>query len=192
MSRVTLSRRVCGKLNWRSPNGKLKEMSCRVALSKLQRRGVIQLPALNHRAPGRKKRDLNESIPGPEPIACSLRALGGVELVKVTSADSKVSKTWNELMERYHYLGSGPLCGAQLRYLIKSAKGQWLGGLSFSASAWCVKARDQWIGWSHGARKENLHQVVSNSRFLICPWVNVRNLASHVLAKATARLPGDW
>jgi len=192
MSRVTLSRRVCGKLNWRSPNGKLKEMSCRVALSKLQRRGVIQLPALNHRAPGRKKRDLNESIPGPEPIACSLRELGGVELVKVTSADSKVSKTWNELMERYHYLGSGPLCGAQLRYLIKSAKGQWLGGLSFSASAWCVKARDQWIGWSHGARKENLHQVVSNSRFLICPWVNVRNLASHVLAKATARLAGDW
>src|SRR5215472_4570226 len=192
MSRVTLSRRVCGKLNWRSPNGKLKEMSCRVALSKLQRRGVIQLPALNHRAPGRKKRDLNESIPGPEPIACSLRELGGVELVKVTSADSKVSKTWNELMERYHYLGSGPLCGAQLRYLIKSAKGQWLGGLAFSASAWRVKARDHWIGWNDRSRKENLHKVVSNSRFLILPWVKVQNLASHVLGQAAWRLRADW
>jgi hypothetical protein len=58
-------------------------------------------------------------------------------------------------MERYHYLGSGPLCGAQLRYLIKSAKGQWLGGLAFSASAWRVKARDGWIGWSDRARREN-------------------------------------
>jgi hypothetical protein len=192
MSRVALSRRVCGKLNWRSPNGKLKEMSCRVALSKLQRRGVIQLPALNHRAPGRKKRDLNESIPAPEPIACSLRELGGVELVKVNSADSKVSKRWNELMERYHYLGSGPLCGAQLRYLIKSAKGQWLGGLAFSASAWRVKGRDQWIGWSDRARKENLHHVVSNSRFLILPWVKVQNLASHVLGQAGGRLGADW
>jgi len=193
MSRVALSRRVCGRLNWRSPNGKLKEMSCRIALLKLQRRGVIQLPALNHRAPGRKRRPLNASIPAPEPIACSLRELGGVELVKVNSADSKVSKTWNELMERYHYLGSGPLCGAQLRYLVKSAKEQqWLGGLSFSASAWCVKARDQWIGWSHRARRENLHQVVSNSRFLILPWVKVQNLASHVLGQAVGRLGADW
>ena len=91
-------------------------------------------------------------------------------------------------MERYHYLGSGPLCGAQLRYLIKSAQGQWLGGLAFSASAWRVKARDEWIGWSDRARKENLHKVVSNSRFLILPWVKVQNLASHVLGQACAGL----
>ena len=89
-------------------------------------------------------------------------------------------------------LGAGPLCGAQLRYLIKSAQGQWLGGLAFSASAWRVKARDQWIGWSDRARKENLHQVISNSRFLILPWVEVQNLASHVLGQAIGRLRADW
>jgi hypothetical protein len=192
MSRVALSRRVCGKLNWRSPNGKLKEMSCRVALSKLDRRGVIELPALNHRAPGSKSQKFCEPIPTPEPIQCSLGELGPVELVKVNSAESKASMCWNELMERYHYLGSGPLCGAQLRYLIKSAKGQWLGGLAFSASAWRLKARDHWIGWSDGARQENLHKVVSNSRFLILPWVKVQNLASHVLGQAMGRLGADW
>ena len=95
-------------------------------------------------------------------------------------------------MERYHYLGSGPLCGAQLRYLIRSGKGQWLGGLAFSASAWRVKARDGWIGWSDRARKENLPKVVSNSRFLILPWVKVQNLASHVLGQAMGRLRADW
>ena len=152
LSRVALSRRVCGKLNWRSLNGKLKEMSCRVALSKLDRRGVIRLGPRLHGMPGRKRTGLSDCIPTPEPIQCNLGALGGVELVKVNSPESKVSKCWNELMERYHYLGSGSLCGAQLRYLIKSAKGPWLGGLAFSASAWRVKARDEWIGWSDRAR----------------------------------------
>jgi hypothetical protein len=192
ISRVALSRRVCGKLNWRSPNGKLKEMSCRVALSRLHRRGLIHLPPLTHPAPARKNPALSEPEIAAEPIQCSLPELGTVELVKIRNADTKVAKCWNELMERYHYLGSGPLCGAQLRYLIKSAKGQWLAALAFSAAAWRVKARDQWIGWSDRARKDNLHQVVSNSRFLILPWVKVPNLASHILGQAIGRVRADW
>jgi len=192
VSRVMLSRRICGKLNWRRPNGKPKEMSCRVALLRLHRRGVIHLPPLTQPAPSRKRPALYGPIITAEPIQCSLRELGAVELVKVKSAESKAARCWNELMERYHYLGSGPLCGAQLRYLIKSAKGQWLGGLAFSASAWRVKARDRWIGWSDRARKENLHRVVTNSRFLILPWVKVQNLASHMLGQAIGRLRADW
>jgi hypothetical protein len=192
ISRVALSRRICGKLNWRSPNGKLKEMSCRVALARLHRRGVIELPPPTQPAPGRKKPTLCEPRSRDEPIRCSLGDLGAVELVAVKSAQSQESKCWNELMERYHYLGSGPLCGAQLRYLIKSAQGRWLGGLAFSASAWRVKARDQWLGWSDQARQEHLHQVVANSRFLILPWVRVQNLASHVLGQALGRLGVDW
>jgi len=167
-------------------------MSCRVVLLKLDRRGVIELPPLTQRVTGSKDKKFCEPTPTPEPIECSLKELGGVELVRVNSAESQASRCWNELMERYHYLGSGPLCGAQLRYLIKSGKGQWLGGLAFSASAWRIQARDHWIGWSDRARKENLHKVVSNSRFLICPWVKVQNLASHVLAQAISRLRADW
>jgi hypothetical protein len=192
LSRVALSRRVCGWLNWRDAHGKLKEMSCRVALLKLDRRGVIRLAPLIHRAPQRKRRELSEDLATAQPIFCDLSQLGQVELVKVNSADSKAARVWNELMERYHYLGSGPLCGAQLRYLIRSAKAEWLGGLAFSAAAWRVKARDQWIGWSDGARQQNLQQVVCNSRFLICPWVRVQNLASHVLSQSAKRLSGDW
>jgi len=192
ISRVALSRRVCGKLNWRSLNGKLKEMSCRVALSRLNRRGVIRLGPLTHGAPGRKKTEFCDPVPTPEPIQCSLGELGGVELVRVSSTESTASRCWNELMERYHDLGSGPLCGAQLRYLIRSGKGEWLGGLALSASAWRVKARDGWIGWSDRARQENLSKVVSNSRFLICPWVKVQHLASHVLGQMQRRVRVDW
>lgn len=192
ISRVALSRRVCGWLGWKNAKGEYKEMSCRVALLRLDRRGVIRLGPLNHPAPGRKKRELSEPLVSPEPIFCDLSELGPVALVKVGSADSKASRRWNELMERYHYLGSGPLCGAQLRYLIQSGKGQDLGALAFSAAAWRVKARDQWIGWSDGARQQNLHKVVCNSRFLICPWVKVKNLASHVLAQSARCLREDW
>src|SRR5436309_8191234 len=95
-------------------------------------------------------------------------------------------------MERYHYLGSGPLCGAQLRYLMRSEKHGWVGGLSFSAAAWSVKARDQWIGWSGEIREKNLNQVVGNSRFLIVPLWRVPHLASHVLGLAMRRLRADW
>jgi hypothetical protein len=192
LSRVSLSRRVCGWLNWRSPNGKYKEMSCRAALLKLHRRAVIRLRPSSYPAPQRKRREQDEVVKSPAPIQCSFRKLGPVELLAVGSADSKDSRLWNEFMERYHYLGSGPLCGAQQRYLIRSAGHQWLGALAFSAAAWRVKARDQWIGWSDQARKTHLPKVISNSRFLILPWVKVPHLASHVLAQSAKRLRTDW
>ena len=34
--------------------------------------------------------------------------------------------------------------------------------------------------------------MVNNARFLILPWVQVRNLASTVLARSSRRLPDDW
>jgi hypothetical protein len=52
--------------------------------------------------------------------------------------------------------------------------------------------RDAWIGWDEDTRKRNLQQVVSNSRFLIVPWVRVRNLASVILSRAMRRLETDW
>jgi len=68
----------------------------------------------------------------------------------------------------------------------------YLGGLSFSAAAWRLGARDQWIGWDEERRKAGLEKVVGNSRFLILPTVKVPNLASHVLSLAVSRLARDW
>jgi len=90
-------------------------------------------------------------------------------------------------MEEFHYLGSGPLCGAQIRYLVKSNQYGWLGCLSFSSSTWRLKPRDEWIGWGEGARHAHLQEVVQNSRFLILPSVEVPNLASQVLSLSVER-----
>ncbi len=193
LSRGVLSRRVCEWLGWRQANGRWKDMSCRVALGTLQQRGRLQLPPAAPRPPRRAPPPLAaEELEAPEPITGRLVDLGPVEVVKIGSADSQAARVWNTLMAQYHYLGAGPLCGAQLRYGIRSAQGAWLGGLAFSAAAWRVAARDRWIGWSDRARQQHLGEVVCNSRFLLLPWVRVPHLASHVLAQCTRRLPADW
>jgi SRSO17 transposase len=98
---------------------------------------------------------------------------------------------WDRLVRGYHYLGYQKLLGHRLKYLAVLA-GRPVAALSFSAPARVLRVRDQWIGWSAAQRQGHLDRVVNNSRFLILPWVAVKNLASHVLAHALARLPQDW
>jgi hypothetical protein len=62
----------------------------------------------------------------------------------------------------------------------------------FSSSAWKCRARDEYIGWGRANRQAGLHLVTNNSRFLIFPWVRVRHLASHILAKAAHRVSDDF
>ena len=72
------------------------------------------------------------------------------------------------------------------------SKDQILALLGFSAAAWKIAPRDKFIGWDTHRRKENLHYIVNNSRFLILPWVRMKNLASRILGGLAKRLPQDW
>jgi hypothetical protein len=75
---------------------------------------------------------------------------------------------------------------------VSSPRLQVVGCVQFSSPAWRLAVRDRWIGWDDATRLRNLQRVVSNSRFLILPWVRVKNLASHVLSQALRRLSVDW
>lgn len=190
LSRRAVARQLCRWLDWKGPSGKWQETNARMALDKLQQAGVLQLPAARGFAKARRgRRRAVRALASPQ-LNCSLAQLGGVELVLVESRHSRASRECQQLLESYHPLGSR-LCGAQLRYLIRCAKGT-LGVLCFSAAARRLRPRDQWIGWSDTARRENLHFIVNNSRFLIVPGVQVKHLASHVLAKVVQRLAQDW
>lgn len=192
VSRVGLSRRICEDLGWRSRNGRLKEVSCRVALLKLHRRGALRLPAAGTFGGRRSGAAPSAPVAQAAPVCGALQEVQPVEVVVVGGAATAPARVWTALMDRYHYLGAGPLCGAQLRYLIRSPTAGWLGGLAFSAAAWRVAARDRWIGWGPSARLQNLDRVVGNSRFLILPQVRVPHLASHVLGLVARRLAHDW
>ena len=44
LKRTPLSRRLCELWGWTKPNGQLKDMTCRVALTRMQADGLITLP----------------------------------------------------------------------------------------------------------------------------------------------------
>ena len=54
LNRAALSRAVCERLDWRKPDGGLKDMSARVALLRMHREGVLTLPPARKR-PGPRK-----------------------------------------------------------------------------------------------------------------------------------------
>lgn len=189
LSRAALSREVCEQLNWRAENGRLQEMSCRVALLRLAERGAIELPAARN-APGGLRRTDRWCAPHDSQLCCTLAELGKIRLVAANTPD--LSELWNLWIAGYHYAGFRPLVGRQRRYLIESEKRGYLGALGFSASARRLSERDRWIGWDDATRARHLQKIVCNSRFLILPWVEVKNLASHVLALAARQVVRDW
>ena len=191
LTRTALSREVCAWLGWHGPDGQPKEMSCRVALLKLARRGVLALPAGKPVSFAAPTGTAAPSPPAGLMLETALAELGRIRLVPVDSSHADDSQAWWAMMRAHHPLGGGPLCGAQLRYLVACEAGV-VGGLSFSAPAWRLEPRDTWIGWDARTRQAGLPQVVANSRFLILPGVRVPNLASHVLSLALTRLARDW
>lgn len=191
LTRSALSREVCGWMQWQGDDGRPKDVSCRVALLKLNRRGLIELPAAREISFGSPAQVAQAAQSSWLRIEAPLAQLGRVWLVPVDAGQAELSRAWWAMMQAHHPLGAGPLCGAQIRYLIVCEAGV-LGGLSFSAPAWRLAPRDEWIGWDDAARCTGLSKVVANSRFLILPGVQVANLASHALALSLKRLSADW
>lgn len=146
-NRAEISRRVCRALAWVRSEGRLKDMSCRVALLRMHRSGLITLPS-PEKGNGNGQR--------------------GKKITGRSDPEFPITKNAGRL-EKLH-----------------------LKVLGFGAAAWKTAPRDRWIGWSHKQRTEKSHLIVNNARFLILPWVTSRNLASKILAMATARLPDDW
>jgi hypothetical protein len=190
-NRAQLSRRVCEILNWRRPDGRLKDMSCRVAMLRMQEDGLLQLPAPQNGNNNGKSYRRRTHLAEPQPLiqASSPKALGELHLSPVSRRDE--SHLWNEYIDRYHYLGYQPLPGAQLRYFA-NANDSIVALLGFGAAAWKTDPRDRFIGWTKEQRELRLHLVINNARFLILPWIHCRNLASMLLGMATRRLAEDW
>jgi len=190
-SRARLSRLVCEHLGWRRPDGRLKDMSCRVAMLRMQNDGPLRLPAPRNRH--HNGQTVRPRTPAGEPqeplVAPSPRHLGPLTLRPLEGVQE--SRLVNELLDRYHYLGYQPLPGAQIRYVVYAGD-RLVATLGFGAAAWKTKPRDDFIGWTSDQRQNRLHLVVNNARFLVLPWVRCPNLASHVLARLAHRLPDDW
>lgn len=194
LSRTELAKTVCELLDWRRPNGSLKALECREYLQRLQSCGWLQLPTRRRRRPQGSSLRIPKTSQGEAgpPLEGSVEHFAPLVVEQVRSA--KQGELFRELVGRYHYQGYQVAYGAQLRYLLYVSKPrrQVVGCVRYSSPAWRLAARDRWIGWNDRTRARNLQQVVNNSRFLLLPWVRIRNLASRALSQAQRHMVVDW
>ncbi len=119
----------------------------------------------------------------------SLKDFPQARLRQVCGSD--LEPLWDEMVQRYHYLGHKKLLGKRLKYLIFIEDSP-VAALSWSAPAKRLGARDRFIGWSDELRQHSLFRIAANSRFVIFPWVQIPNLGSYLLGMNLRCLRKDW
>ncbi len=188
--RKHISRILCEEWNWKQPNGRLKDMACREVLLTLKRKGLISLPPRRNNANNEKR---NRKVPVVEIEKLPVRGKPSdfepvqLQLVRNTSLEP----LYNSLIQQNHYLGYRQIVGNHLKYLA-FIDNQPVACLGWGSAAWSVKSRDSFIKWDKTTKEKNLHMVVNNTRFLILPWVNIKFLASKILALNAGRISDDW
>lgn len=190
LSREELAVTICEHLEWYTASGTAKADACLNLLGKLESEGFLKLPEKQASSrTAHKKPYPTEKTEPQSPIEGNLTEVGLVRVRVVGGREE--TELWNEYVDRYHYLGYKQPFGCFARYFIESERGR-LGCLLFSGAAKALRERDRWIGWSESSRLRNLGRVVNNTRFVIFPWVKVKNLASHVLGQVVRHIEEDW
>jgi hypothetical protein len=190
LSRSELAQTICEHPGWFTASGGYKRDACLKLLIRLEGKGFLKLPGKRALSP-----QSHAPIPltprtGPKAeIGGGIGEVGPVGLEVVNGRETMA--LWNEYVSRYHSLGYKRPFGCFLRYFAQSPTGI-LGCLIFQGATKALKARDEWIAWTKDQRLRNLPWVINNSRFLVFPWVKVKNLGSHILGKVLRRIRDDW
>ena len=194
LSRTELTCTLCEHLDWLTPAGRPKFEACAKLLARMEEAGELRLPSLRQDKshPGPRSCAPRRASARTDPPVPLVRSLSEFDAVRLRLAsDPEEESVWNDAVERYHLLGYKKPFGYWGRYFIESG-GHWLGCILLGGAAKALTPRDRWIGWNDRQRLANLPWVVNNSRFLVFPWVDVANLASHVLGHLARRVGDDW
>jgi hypothetical protein len=190
-SRRALSRKLCEAWGWVQPNGELKDAVCRGLMLELHRAQHIELPPARwvaSRPPVRRRKQHLAEV-DRTPVRCTLVELGPLSFCQVrrTSEEAQLEG----LIDAHHYLGYTRPVGEHLKYLVVAGERP-LACFVWSSAPRHLGPRDRFIGWSAEARRHNIQLVAYNSRFLILPWIEVPNLASHLLGRMARMLSSEW
>ena len=188
LSRSELALTVCEQLRLQTPSGNNRLRTALNTLAELQDLGLLTLPPPRKqggRGPQKPIKPSSRTAPQPA-VEGPLAALGPVRLA-LAEGRGQV-REWNAWVDRYHPLGYRQPIGAHLRYFVLDGQGRKLGCLLFDFAVRKVACRDEWIGWAGQKYRKHLKLVVRNARFLLFPWVGVKNLASHVLGLAARQV----
>jgi hypothetical protein len=194
LSREELAATVCELLGWTRATGRLKGRECREFLERLETAQVLTLPPRRIGRPIGARTAVPVTVRGEvqAPVTGTVRDLVPLRIARVTTPAERL--LFREFVGRHHYLGHAVPFGAQVRYLVSASRPrpQVVACAQFSSAAWRMASRDAWIGWDDATRARQLPRVINQSRFLILPWVRVKNLASTILAQLARRIGTDW
>lgn len=190
-SRRQLSYKLCDAWHWVQPNGSRRDMVCRSFLLALHRKGYITLPdkRCTPHNPLAARLDPPHLAVDQSPIRAYLRDLLPVQISLVRR--TPLEKLYNSLLAQHHYLGYCYQIGEQLKYLVLW-RHRPIACMGWSSAVRHLAPRDRFVGWTAEVRRRNLHLIGYQTRFLILPWVEVKNLASYLLANIARRISADW
>lgn len=188
--RTRISQELCRVWDWKNETGRVKDIAARALLRRLDKEGLIDLPAPVRSSNNAYRYRSRLERPEIDPINDRLSVLQPIRINQVATQED--ARLFGALLSHFHYLGySGPV-GENLRYLVYDSQSRLLGCMLFGAPAWRVACRDRFIGWDEEDRKRGLSRIANNMRFLILPQVRVPHLASHILGKISRRISADW
>ena len=82
--------------------------------------------------------------------------------VRVVSTPEATARL-DQLLRDHHYLHAATLVGERSRY-VATCRGRWLAVATWSGAAFHLKARDEFIGWSHEPGRRRRALLANNSR----------------------------
>lgn len=190
LSRRKLSIVICQLLDWRQPNGRLKDRACRDVLLRLHNEELIRLPDPYYQLETQAIAIRSFSFSPPTEILTGIADdFKSLRFEMVSTLPQR--HLWNYLIDRYHYLGCRIAVGRHLKYFVYLDQ-HLIGCLGFADAVLKLNLRDHWIGWNIEQREANLRLVINNVRLLLLPWVKVKNLASKILGQSAKTVPDDW
>jgi len=119
-----------------------------------------------------------------EEIEGTVRDLPEIKILNVKNTEQE--EIWNYMVREYHYLGCPKIIGPRIKYIVM-LKDRPIAALSYNQASLKLGVREEYIGWNQTQKQELLPHIVNNNRFLILPWVKVKNLASHLLLDGTLK-----
>jgi hypothetical protein len=146
--RTRLPFEICKIWNWCNETGKLKDISCRDMLRRMDASGQIRVPA---RFEGKKVKPRGpDLVPyrlhDTTPIEDGIRDILPIR-ISIKQARMAVSDDYKSLLAQYHFLGFDMTAGENIKYMVYSVQGQcWRVLYLILQTGFVSEPRDRCIG----------------------------------------------
>lgn len=124
-----------------------------------------------------------------QPLVGNLKDFQPLSFVLVNGTENE--NIWDHMVRTWHYLGYDQMIGPRIKYLVLF-QDMPIAAISFNRASLRVGVRDVLLNWDEDGRRQLLPHVINNNRFLILPWIRIKNLASHILSRSLRLLQNDW